>query len=386
MSSTSEPIRLGVVGLGRAFALSAPALHAHPGIEVVAAAEPQAHHRAAFEAAFGGRGYSDIDALLQDPRVEAVYISTPHGLHKVHALAALHAGKHVLVEKPITIALDDASALIEAAEAAGRVLVVGPSHSFDAPVALAQALIDADHIGPVRMIHALYATDFLYRPRTAAELVTEQGGGVVFSQAVHQIDVVRRLARAPATQVTARTGAWDPERPTEGAYSLLLDFANGAFASLSYSGYAHFDGDRWMDDVSELGTRKDGQHKDARQALRAVDDEAAHKASRGFASLATCPQAQTHEHFGQVLVFGQRGDLRLTPEGVEVSSAHERRFHPAPFRTTRAEVFDALHAAIRHQAMPLQDGRWGRASLEICHALLASARSGQTTTLHHQTH
>jgi phthalate 4,5-cis-dihydrodiol dehydrogenase len=386
LSSTSKPIGLGVIGLGRAFCLTAPALHAHAGIRVVAAAEPHAAHRGAFSETFQAPAYTDISALLADPKVEAVYVSTPHGLHKEHALAAIAAGKHVLVEKPITVALEDATALIDAADAAGVQLVVGPSHSFDGPVALACALIEAQVIGRVRMIHALYATDFLYRPRTAAELDTDQGGGVVFSQAVHQIDLVRRLASSSATQVTARTGgAWDPTRPTEGAYSMLVDFTSGAFASLTYSGYAHFDGDRLMDNISELGTLKDGQHKDARGGLRAVNDELAHKISRGFTSLAACPQAQTHEHFGQVMVFGENGDLRLSPHGVEINQSEARRFQAAPFRTTRAEVFDTFYNAIRHGERALQDGRWGRASLEICHALRVSAHQGTTISLQHQT-
>ena len=86
-----------MIGLGRAFCLTAPALHAHAGIRVVAAAEPHAAHRGAFSETFQAPAYTDISALLAYPKVEAVYVSTPHGLHKEHALAAIAAGKHVLV-------------------------------------------------------------------------------------------------------------------------------------------------------------------------------------------------------------------------------------------------------------------------------------------------
>ncbi|WP_027855392.1 Gfo/Idh/MocA family oxidoreductase [Marinobacterium litorale] len=385
MFSISDPVRLGAVGLGRAFSLTARAIAANPYVELVAAAELNENHRQAFVKAFGGRAYADISDLIADADVEAIYISTPHGLHKEHALAAITAGKSVLVEKPMTISLEDASTLIAAAEQMGVRLVVGPSHSFDGPVALASKLIDQGKIGRVRMIHAFYATDFLYRPRTPEELSTELGGGVVFSQAVHQVDVVRRLASASAVRVTARTGgAWDPKRPTEGAYAMLIDFEDEIFASLTYSGYAHFDGDRLMDDVSELGTPKKIQSKSARQTLASVSDEEAVKASRGFVSLDSCPQSETHEHFGQVLVFGDQGDLRLTPRGVEVSDARGRYFVEAPFCTNRAEVFDTLYAAVRGKKAPLQDGKWGRASLEICHALLASNNTGETIELQFQ--
>lgn len=385
LSSISNPIRLGVAGLGRAFALSAPAIHAHPGVILVAAAEPNSEHRTAFANAFSAKTYSDVTELVSDPEVEAIYVSTPHGLHKEHALAAINAGKSVLIEKPMTVSLEDASLLIEAAKKAGVQLIVGPSHSFDGPVALAQSLIDQDKIGRVRMIHALYATDFLYRPRTAAELSTDLGGGVVFSQAIHQVDLVRRLAGVPAQRVTARTGgAWDPDRPTEGAYSMLIDFSEGIYASLTYSGYAHFDGDRLMENTAELGIPKSDEFKSARKILESVKNEASFKLSRGFSSLETCPQAQTHEHFGQVFVFGDRGDLRLTPKGVEITYSDGPVFYSAPFKTARAEVFDTLYAALREQASPLQDGKWGRASLEICHALLTSSETGDTVTLNYQ--
>lgn len=385
LSSISNPIRLGVAGLGRAFALSAPAIHAHPGVTLVAGAEPNSEHRRSFEKTFGAKTYADVSDLVTDPDVEVVYVSTPHGLHKEHALAAINAGKSVLIEKPMTVTLEDASSLIEAAKKAGVQIIVGPSHSFDGPVKLAEALIAKGKIGRVRMIHALYATDFLYRPRTAAELSTDLGGGVVFSQAVHQIDLVRRLAGVPAQRVTARTGgAWDADRPTEGAYSMLIDFSEGVFASLTYSGYAHFDGDRLMENTAELGISKSDEFKSARKILESVQDESEFKSSRGFSSLETCPQAQTHEHFGQVFVFGDRGDIRLTPNGVEITDTNGPEFYPAPFRTARAEVFDTLYAALREQTTPLQDGKWGRASLEICHALLTSSETGDTVTLNYQ--
>lgn len=385
LSSISDPIRLGAAGLGRAFALTAPAIHAHPGISLVAAADPNTKNRSAFEMAFNGTSYSDVPELVADPNVEVVYISTPHGMHLNHALQAINAGKHVLVEKPMTISLDDASQLIQAANASGVNLAVGPSHSHDGPVALAQEMIAAGMIGQVRMIHAFYATDFLYRPRTSDELKTELGGGVIFSQAIHQIDVVRRLAGKPACAVTARTGgAWDSERPTEGAYSMLIDFEDDLFASLTYSGYAHYDGDRLMGNISEVGVMKPDSHGDARQKLAMASDETEFKKSRGFTSLADCPQSEAHEHFGQVIVFGDLGDLRLSTEGVELSNNTSRDFYKAPFKTTRAEVFDSLYANVREGRPIIQDGLWGRASLEICHALLASAKNGNTIKLKFQ--
>ncbi|MFN6979934.1 MAG: Gfo/Idh/MocA family protein, partial [Gemmobacter sp.] len=292
MSLTSEgpdpagPVRLGVAGLGRGFMLTLPSLRADPRIRLVAAAARREDQRRAFAAEFGGRAHGCVADLAADPDVEAIYIATPHQMHAEHAALALAAGKHVLVDKPLAVTIADGTAMVAAARAAGRHLIVGPSHSFDGPVAQAAALIGGGGIGQVRMIQAFNWTDFLYRPRRPEELVTDAGGGVVFSQAVHQIDVVRLLAGGMATSVFARTGAWDAARPTEGAYAALIGFAGGAFATLAYSGYGRFDSDEWMGWVGELGApRSSGGHGRARRALAGAGDAAAEtalKAARSY--------------------------------------------------------------------------------------------------------
>ncbi|MBC8023951.1 MAG: Gfo/Idh/MocA family oxidoreductase, partial [Burkholderiales bacterium] len=264
-------IRIGVAGLGRAFTLMLPTLARHPRVELVAAADPRAEARERFASEFGARCYEDVDALCADARVEAVYVATPHEHHARHAIAAANAGKHLLVEKPLAITMEDGVAMVRAAREAGVTMVVGPSHSFDAPVLRARALIEGGTLGAVRMITALNFTDFLYRARRPEELETSRGGGVVFSQAAHQVDVVRLLAREKVRSVRAFAGAWDAARPTEGAYCALLGFEQ-CFASLTYSGYGHFDSDELAGWIGELGQAKDpSAHGAARRALMGAD-------------------------------------------------------------------------------------------------------------------
>lgn len=385
---THPPVRLGVVGLGRGFMLMIPTFTADPRVKLVAAAAPRAESRAAFEAEFGGRTYENIALLCADPQVEALYIATPHQMHADHVCTALAAGKHVLVDKPITISMADADRMVAAAEASGKHLIVGPSHSFDPPVEAAARLIESGEVGSLRMIQAFNYTDFLYRPRRPEELCTEEGGGILFSQAIHQVDVVRRLAGGMATRVTAMTGAWDPARPTEGAFSALIAFASGAFASLTYSGYAHFDSDIWMDGVGELGQRKDpAAYGKARRALQGLDAEAeaALKQTRTYGSGAGLIVAESNEHFGPVIALCDRADLRLTPSGLDVYGDIKRHFVEVPLGPApRGPVIDALVAAVRGDRAPVQTGAWGRASLEICHAILEAAASGQPVDLHYQ--
>ena len=279
-------LRLGVAGLGRAFTLMLPTLTADPRVELVAAADPRPEARARFAGEFGGRVYASVEALCADAEVDVVYVATPHQFHADHVEAAAAGGKHVLVEKPMAITLDECRRMIDAAERANVRLIVGHSHSFDAPILRAREIIAGGALGAVRMINAQYYTDFLYRPRRPEELVTARGGGAVFSQAAHQVDIVRLLGGGRVHSVRAQTGAWDPARATEGAYAALLVFDDGSYASLAYSGYAHFDGDELCGGVGEMGAVKtEGDYGAARRNLRRAadpDEETALKNARNY--------------------------------------------------------------------------------------------------------
>lgn len=343
----------------------------------------------AFLAEFGGEAFASVEDLVNCPQVEAVYIATPHEMHQEHAIAAAKAGKHVLVEKPLAISMEDATAIVEAVEAAGVHLITGPSHSFDQPVLAAREIIASRQYGDVRMIQAFNYTDFLYRPRRPEELDTAQGGGVVFSQAVHQIDIVRRLMGVPAQQVVAMTGAWDRTRPTEGAYATLISFEGGRFATLTYSGYAHYDSDVMQDWIGELGSPKKpetyGKSRKALASLASQADEPKLKSGRTYGAADVPEPAPYAEHFGPIIVSCDRADLRLTPKGIEVWADFERSFVAAPpDPAPRSPVLKALYEAIRLDAPPAQSGNWGRQSLAICHAILESTRTGGFVNLKNQ--
>jgi phthalate 4,5-cis-dihydrodiol dehydrogenase len=304
--------------------LTLPVLDRHPGVSLVAACDPRPDALGRFEREFGGRGYAGLDQLLGDRSLEAVYIASPHQFHHAHAVGAARAGLHALVEKPMALTLEDCDAMVRAAGEAGTVLVVGPSHAFDASVTRASEAIATGVYGRVRLVTAMNYTDFVYRPRRAEELDPAAGGGVVFSQGAHQVDVVRRLVGSDVVGVRAALGDWDPERATEGAYAAFLTFANGAAANLTYSGYGRYDSDVLVGGVSELGQAKSATPSGA----TAMRDEA--KLERAYGQLGRGDIgeiAASHEHFGWFLVSCERADLRLTPDAVHV---HQRGIHHRP--------------------------------------------------------
>lgn len=388
---SERKLGIGVAGLGRAFTIMLPTFTGDARVQLVAAADPRDDARERFASEFGGKAYASVEEMCGDPEVEVVYVATPHQHHAENARAAAARGKHVLVEKPMAIALADCTAMIEAARAAGVHLIVGHSHSFNAPIRRARDIIASGDVGAVRMISALNYTDFLYRPRRPEELVTEQGGGVIYNQGAHQIDIVRLLGGGRVRSVRAMTGAWDSRRPTEGAYSALLTFDNGVAATAVYSGYAHFDSDEFCDWVGELGAAKDpARYGEARQALQKAqlpEQELVLRKARAYGRGFTPPPIgeRWHQHFGMVVVSCERADLRPLPNGVMIYGDSAKRLDPLPRpQVQRSEVIDELYGAVLHGRPPLHSGEWARATTEVCLAILRSSRAQREIALAHQ--
>ena len=375
-----KKLRIGVAGLGRAFALMAPTFAADARVELVAVADPRPEARLDFK----GKSYSSVEELCKDPAVEVVYIATPHQFHAGQARLAASHGKHLLVEKPMALTLEDCRSMIDAAREANVALVIGHSHSFDRPILQARKIIEQGLVGKVRMITAFNFTDFLYRPRRPEELATERGGGVVFNQAAHHVDVVRLLGGGRVKSVRAATGAWDAARHTEGAYSCLLSFEDGAFATMVYSGYAHFDSDEFSGWIGESGQRKDpAQYGLARRLLRSTRDELALKYGRGELEKDAGPVM--HQHFGTLIVSCDKADLRPLPSGVMIYGDAEQRLDPLPPpEVPRAEVIDELYGAIVEGRAPLHSGEWALATMEVCLAILRSAHEQKEVALQNQ--
>ena len=379
-----KKLKIGIAGLGRAFAVMVPTLR-DPRLEVVAATDPRPEALRRFRKDFGGKAYPSIEALCASD-VDVVYIATPHQFHAEQACIAASRGKHVLVEKPMALSLEECRGMIGAARKAGVHLVVGHSHSFDAPVLRARKLIDSGRYGAVKMITAVNFTDFLYRPRRPEELDTARGGGAVFNQAAHQVDIVRLLAGGKAKSVRSMTGAWDPARLTEGAYSALLVFENGVFASLAYSGYAHFDSDEFTGWIGEMGQKKDpSSYGTARKSLRGNELDLKTRKNYGGPAF-KAPKSRHHQHFGVLIVSCEKADLRPLPEGVMVYADGAKRLDALPAsRIPRVEVIDELYAAVVSGKPPLHSGPWAMATMEVCLAMLRSAREGKEIPLANQT-
>ncbi|WP_028231237.1 Gfo/Idh/MocA family protein [Paraburkholderia mimosarum] len=386
-------LRIGVAGLGRAFSLMLPTFLRDPRVQLVAACDPREEARRQFAADFAAPVYADVAELAHDPNVEIVYVASPHQFHAQHTEIAAANGRHVLVEKPMALAAADCDRMIAACRAANVHLIVGHCHSFDTPYLRTRELIDGGDFGAVKMIQAVNYTDYLYRPRRPEELATAEGGGAVFSQAAHQVDIVRMLAGSRASRLRASVGRWDPSRPTEGAYSALIWFENGAYASLSYNGYGHFNTDEWSGWIGEMGDRTSpdtyGSARRRLETLASSGDEAKLKAAGTYGGSAYKPPTTSadgpqrfHQHFGPVIVSCERADLRPLPDSIVVYGDEQRKTLPLPVPSVpRAEVIDELYGAVVEGRPPLHNGEWAKGTLEICIAILKSSETGADVAL-----
>jgi phthalate 4,5-cis-dihydrodiol dehydrogenase len=374
-------IGVGIAGLGAAGRAFVPAVRAHAGFALRAIADPSPDIRAELGADEALAIHPHLEAMLDDRSIDLVCIATPTEMHAAQAIAAFAAGKHVLLEKPMATTLAEARSVIEAGRRAGKVLLVGHSHSYDAPIARMRAVVESGALGAPRMANTLYFTDWVYRPRRPEELDVAKGGGVTFRQGAHQFDILRLLCGGRARSVRAKTFDLDPARSTVGAHVAFVDFADGAAATAVYSGYGHFPGAEFTFGIGEWGFPFAPEKPRAPAA--SPEEERRAKAER--AKNAIPARAPHPPFFGLTLLACERGGIRQTPEGLAVHTREGVSTIAVPVdRSPRDLLFEELHDAITGRRAPLHDGAWALATLELCLAAMESSRSGREVALEHQ--
>lgn len=199
--SDAGTIGVGVIGtgfMGQAHALAyraAPAVFADVArvrLEAVADPRPEAARAAARRFGFL-RHTADWRALVADPAVRIVCITTPNALHREMALAAAAAGKHVHCEKPLAPSVADARAMVDAAERAGVKTAVGYNYLRNPLLALAREMVDAGELGEITGFRGVHAEDFMADPAAPHGWRLDPGGGALADLGSHILAVARHL-------------------------------------------------------------------------------------------------------------------------------------------------------------------------------------------------
>jgi predicted dehydrogenase len=227
----SARLRLGLVGLGMAVTPHARALgDLAAEVEVAAAFSPTEARRAAFAARFAFPLVDSLEAILDDPAIDAVMILTPPNTHGELVARAASAGKHILLEKPLEIATDRAEALVAAAGAAGVTLAVVLQHRFRPAAERLAGILAAGELGAVVGCSTAIR---LWRPQAYYDdpgrgTLARDGGGVLMTQGIHTLDLMLSLA-GPVTEVTGYTATTPVHRmETEDLACAAVRFASGA--------------------------------------------------------------------------------------------------------------------------------------------------------------
>lgn len=393
------PLRIGIAGLGAASVNALPSIAAHPKIRITAAADPRAAAREAFASQFQAEVFDSVEGLCASPNVDAVYVLTPNEFHARHAILAAEHGKQVIGDKPMALTLEDCDAMLAAAERNGVRLLIGHSQGLDAPIVEMARIIASGELGRLIMVNTWFYSDWLYRPRSAEELDPIRGEGLVLRQGPPQVDIARMLCGGVGTSARARTSSVDPARPIDGSYAAFVDFEGGVPATLAYSAYAHFDSNELTFGVGLQGSPETADlNYRTRARLRALtgpDEERALKeAGRYPGSLAKglpdISKRPHHAFFGITVASCERGDMRQSPDGLIIYGDDGPREVQLPPNSRRGQRYTTTELDLMYQAwtedrqVAAYDGRWGKATLEVCLAIKQSSAEGREVALRHQ--
>src|ERR1051326_8331481 len=189
------PLRLGVMGSGGVARRFIAAVKPSNRVTIAAVASRDAAKARAFAGETGVAGaHGSYEALLADPKIDAVYVALPNSLHAEWAIKAAEAGKHVLCEKPVSINAAEAKAMFAAARKAGVHLVEAyPFMAQQQTVALRQ-FVKEGALGRLELIQASFG--FLVpEPASNVRLIADLGGGARYDAASYPLSVIRLVAQ-----------------------------------------------------------------------------------------------------------------------------------------------------------------------------------------------
>lgn len=286
-------IGCGSIGgfLGRLLAREDPHLAGRARLAAVAGRDQAGAKPLAAEL---GCDQEDVAGLLARTDVDAIVVCTPSGTHAEVASAALRAGKHVLVEKPVDVSPEAADRLVTLARQEGRTLAVVSQHRFDPAARLARAAIAAGKLGRITSVSVelpWWREQSYYASGSWRGTRSLDGGGALMNQAVHAVDVVQWLA-GPVVEVSAHTAllAHD-DIEVEDVATATLRFAGGALGTLLATTAAYpgrtarisVHGDRGAvvidnDELAYLHVAQDGERAPAYGAFGSTDQSAEYAA------------------------------------------------------------------------------------------------------------
>ena len=245
---------VGILGAGFFGAYHARAIATVEGARVVAACAEELSLAETFTAEHGGTAYGDWHAMLDDKSVDAVAITAPHHLHGELAIAALQAGKHVLLEKPMALSVAECSRIIASAQASRTKLMVGQIMHFVWPHLVAREILDRGDLGrPITGSSRLLKT-WMESNRRGWHLDPATGGGMLMTAGIHALDQLVWLMDGRVRSVSAAVSTSFHDQKADDSTMMLLRFADGRYGQVASIGFRDGGGAFDLDIVCEKGT------------------------------------------------------------------------------------------------------------------------------------
>ncbi len=352
----TKPIQVGVIGTGSISEFHLHAYSKNPEVELAAVCDLNEDRARAAAAKFGaGTVYSDYRELLADPSIEAVSICTWNNTHAEISIAALQAGKHVLVEKPLCRTVEEALRMQDAVRSSGKQLQVGFVRRYESKAALVRQFAEQGEFGDIYYAKASTLRR-LGNPGGWFADIERSGGGPLIDIGVHVIDL-----------------CW---------------FLMGRPKPVSVSGNTY----------RQLGNRSNVQHlsfykaADYQADLNTVEDLAnALIRFENGASLAVDASFTLHarEDKTSIALYGSRGGLELEPELVMVTEKFDTILNVYPQTDSKSFDFggafqseiDHFVQCVRTGQEPLSPVEDGVAIMRILNGIYESARTGREVIL-----
>lgn len=291
----------------------------------------------------GAEAYTDLDQMLKRQDLDAVVVTTPSGLHPHHGMKIARTGRHVISEKPMGITLSTVDELIKTCDEAGVHLFVVKQNRLNSTMQAVKRAIDKGRFGRMYMAQS---NVFWTRPQDYYDSAKWRGtwefdGGAFMNQASHYVDMLYWLVGEPES-VMASTATMARHIETEDTGAAIIKFRNGVIATMSVTMLAYpknFEGSITL--LGEKGTVRIGG-----VAINKIE-------KWDFADYDDDDKDILNSNYSPPNVYG---------------FGHSAYLH---------NVLDVLEG----KAQPETDGRSGRKSLEMIHAIYRSARENKAITL-----
>lgn len=324
MAKRSEPIRLAIAGLGRAgWGMHTKELKGRDAkFRIVAGCDVMPERTAELGAACDARQYTDLADLLKDDEVELVSIATRSADHVAHAIAALKAGKHVFLEKPIGMSYAEAKKLVPAAKRAKGQLLIRHNRRFEPGFVKIREIIRKKLLGEVYDIKLCRHN---YQLRSDWQTIIEHGGGQLLNWGPHIVDHAVQLLESPIADMWSDLKLVAAKGDAEDHLKIILKGENGRVVDLEISGGAALREDEYIIFGTHGALRSSGKTIH----LRYMNKKTSPRPRQGRADPGTPDRGAS---------FGGNAEIDWVEETIEVVAKQTGN---------TASIWDHVHASIR---------------------------------------